>query len=204
MENIDIQNLLERFKIPIALILSICAVICGVLFFQKNQKGEEDIRLLTGEEIEQIKGINQAGLEEKKLVVDIEGQVANPGVIEVDEGVSLLEVIELAGGFTEKADMYYIQKQMNLAKLVEDREKIYIPSIEEGQDTEGTSAAGSQTGLVNLNTATLEQLDGLSGIGPSTAQKIIDARPFGAIEEIMDVSGIGESTFEKIKNEITI
>lgn len=209
MENIDVQKLLERFKIPIALVLSICAVVCGILFFAKNQKGEEDIRLLTQEEVEEIKGINQAGLGEKKVVVDIEGQVASPGVIEVDEGASLLEVIELAGGFTENADMYYIQKQMNLAKLVEDREKIYIPSVEEGQGNGGVSLAGggnngSQSGMVNLNTASLEELDGLSGIGPSTAQKIIDARPFGAIEEIMDVSGIGDSTFEKIKDSITI
>ncbi|MBD3280936.1 competence protein ComEA [Candidatus Dojkabacteria bacterium] len=207
MENIDIQKLLERYRIPLALILSICAVISGVLFFAGNQKGEEDIRLLTQEEIQEIKGLNQVGLEEEKFVVDIAGQVVNPGVIEVAPGSSLLQVVEMVGGFTEKADMYYIQKEMNLAKLVEDREKVYIPSMDErqGMSSAGSSLGkGSQSGVVNLNTATVEELDGLSGIGPSTAQKIVDARPFGSIEEIMDVSGIGESTFEKIKDKITV
>lgn len=209
----NLENFLDRFRIPLALVLSVCAVLSGYLFFQKNQQGEEDIRMLTQEEIQEIKNINQAGLDSNIITIDIEGQVAEPGVYEIEEGVSLIEAIEAAGGFTENADLYHVHKNMNLAKLIEDREKIYIPSIQESQlvaspaSSVGLSAVGgssSVVGKVNINTATQAELETLPGVGPSTAEKIVQARPYLAIEQIMDVPGIGEATFEKLRDFIAV
>jgi len=211
MAEIDIGEIIDRFKIPVGIILSICAVISGVLLFQRTSNGSgEEVRFLTQEELEKVKGLNQVDNNSGKILVDIAGQVKNPGVIEVEQGSSILQVVEAAGGFSEKADMLYVHKEMNLAELVEDRQKIYIPSIEERASTgSSSSASGSavQTGtaaLININTATAVELDTLPGVGPSTAEKIIDGRPFSIIEDLMEVSGIGESTFEKIKDKITV
>lgn len=209
MFDIDIQELLDRFKIPILLVLSICAVISGVLVFLDSAKGEEEIRFLTEEEVAQIKGIQEQKVLSEKWFVDVAGQVKSPGVIEVEPGITLLRVIEKAGGFTKKADMYHVQKEMNLAQAVEDRQKVYVPAIGELAVTQASSqqvdgSASSTSSLVNVNTATADELDTLSGVGPATAEKIIDARPFSSVEDIKRVSGIGDATFEKIKDQIII
>ena len=103
---------------------------------------------------------------------------------------------------TEEADL----NKLNLAQLLNDGDKIYVPNksdeIEDYKDTTGKSST------VNLNTATLEELTSLPGIGESTAQKIIDYRKqngkFKVIEDLKNVSGIGESKFDNIKDKITV
>lgn len=209
LSSFDIDNFIEKYRLPIALILSICAVISGVVFFLESRKENEEIRFLTQEELAQVKGINETDVELEKILIDIAGQVKNPGVIEMPSGSSILDVIGLAGGFTDKADMTYIHQEMNLAKLVEDRDKIYIPSVEErvaASQIEAGSSSNSEesSSLININTASAGELDTLPGIGPSTAEKIIDARPYSQVEDLLEVSGIGESTLEKIRNKITI
>jgi len=204
---IDFAKLLEKFRIPLGIVLSICAVISGVLFFQRSETGEEEMRFLTQEELEEVKGLNQVNLEAGKVLVDIAGQVNSPGVIEVEQGSSLLEVVELAGGFSESVDMIHVHKDMNLSQIVEDRQKIYVPSVEERVVASCALADGSAGGIVgkiNINTASASELEAIAGIGPSTAQKIVEGRPYDSIEGIMDVGGIGEATFEKLKDQITI
>jgi competence protein ComEA len=200
----------DKYKIVFGIILSVCACICGVILFttRESSKPQENIRFLNEQEIASVQGISDQRLDKDKLVVDIGGQVKSPGVIEVRDGVSVLEVIEQAGGFTEKADQFYIQKNINLAELVKDRQKIYIPMIGENENTSGeggitatTSSTGTQ---ININTASKAELEKLSGVGPATADKIIAARPYKKIEDIKKVSGIGDATFEKLKDSIKV
>jgi competence protein ComEA len=146
------------------------------------------------------------------LVVQVVGAVPRPGVYEFPEGARVRDAVAAAGGLLTEADMSLI----NQAAPLEDGQLLEIPSI---NGTPGTPLAPVSTpvpgttpipnaDLININTATLEQLDSLPGIGPTTAQKIIDYRtehgPFTSIDKIMDVSGIGPSTFDKIKNLITV
>lgn len=150
--------------------------------------------------------------ETAKIIVDIGGEVVSPMVVELDEGSRVGDAIEAAGGVTENADL----TDINRAAFVEDGEKIYIPSAEiEGEDGEGdgeVSSSGRQTGRsdgrININTADSAQLQELDGIGPATAQKIIDYRKengrFSSIEDIKNVSGIGDKSFEKIKDRIKV
>lgn len=130
---------------------------------------------------------------ENKIVVQIIGEVNNPNVYEVQMGIRLNELIEIAGGFTENADI----KQVNLALLLTDQMKITIPSILDSEE---------KVSKININTADLALLMTLNGIGEVKAQAIIDYRethgPFKTIEEIMKVKGIGLKTFEKIKDYI--
>ncbi|MCC6499870.1 MAG: ComEA family DNA-binding protein [Anaerolineales bacterium] len=142
------------------------------------------------------------------IVVHITGAVPRPGVYALPRGARVQDAISAAGGFLADAD----KTGINLARLLEDGEQLEIPLAEGGALVIATPeidiSEPSGTELVNINTATQAELETLPGIGPTTAQKIIDYRdangPFSSIEDIMNVSGIGPGTFERIKDLITV
>jgi competence protein ComEA len=131
--------------------------------------------------------------------------VVNPGVYELPAGSRVFDALELAGGITEEG----VPTALNFAEQIYDGEQILVPTWEEyeaGWTVSGTEA--EEDGLININTATKEQLMTLNGIGESRAQAIIAYReehgPFTAIEDLMLVSGIKEAAFEKVKDYITV
>lgn len=150
------------------------------------------------------------------VVVHVDGAVAAPGVYELAEDARVNDAVAVAGGLLSEADTSII----NLAAPVSDGAKVHIPTSEElstgAQATPGDSGAGGvPTGatpaapsLVNINTATSEELQGLSGVGEATAAAIIEDRqangPFATPEDLMRVSGIGEKKFAKIKADICV
>lgn len=146
------------------------------------------------------------------LVVYVCGSVNTPGIYTLPGGSRLYEAIALAGGFSADADPSY----HNLARSIADGERIYILSYAETKDltteqqVSGEKGISEETsnGLVNLNTATAEQLMELPGIGEARASDILAYRAkigqFTNIEEIKNVSGIGDVMFEKIKDKITV
>lgn len=153
--------------------------------------------------------------QEKKgeLVVYVCGAVNEPGIYTLPENSRLYEALAMAGGFSAEADPAY----HNLARSIADGERIYILSYEETKELttveqiDGENGEHTQQGnisLINLNTATAEQLTSLPGIGEAKASNILEYRKkvgkFTAIEEIMNVSGIGEAMFEKIKDKIMV
>jgi len=117
------------------------------------------------------------------------------------------DAISAAGGFLAEAE----KSQINLAALLEDGEKLDIPYVEGASPvlaTPGATLVAATTELVNINTASIAELDTLPGIGPTTAQKIIDYReengPFINTEDIVNVSGIGPVSYERFKDLITV
>ena len=148
---------------------------------------------------------------EIQICIYICGAVENPGVYELPQGSRLYEAVELAGGMTKEADTAYL----NLAGELTDGEQIIVPTLEEtaglqqGQSlTYPSQMQSSEAGLVNINTASVQELTSLSGIGESRALAIIAYRDtigrFTSIEEIKNVTGIKEGLYEKIKDHITI
>lgn len=141
-----------------------------------------------------------------QIQVHVAGEVNKPGVYKLDAGSRIMDAVNAAGGFTSKAD----QNSLNLAKVLEDGEQILINSTEPASNpsTSDSNSSSSNNGKVNINTADLATLQTLSGVGPSTAQKIIDYRnangKFKTIEDLKKVSGIGEKTFEKFKDKICV
>lgn len=153
-------------------------------------------------------------------MIHITGQVLNPGVISLDEGARIIDAVNKAGGLTKEADL----SKINLAYILEDAQKVYIPSIHDKEeskyisdgsgDTEIVSSSGSVQNkkeeklMVNINTANAIELSKLPGIGNSTALKIIQYRNtngnFNTIEDLKNVSGIGDSKFNKIKDNICV
>ena len=151
--------------------------------------------------------------EKNGVYVYICGEVANPGVYELSEDSRIYEAVDAAGGFTENA----ARESVNLASKVSDGMQITIYNKEEAASLPaGSGAAGgssgqngtSSSGLVNLNTATKEELMTLKGIGEAKAEDIIRYREksggFKKIEDIMKISGIKEAGFRKIKDDITV
>jgi competence protein ComEA len=144
---------------------------------------------------------------EKPVIVHITGAVPRPGVYALPQGARIQDAISAAGGFLAEAE----KSTINLAALLEDGEKLDIPFMEGASPVLTTlepEVVTTTTELIDINTASGPELEELPGIGPTTAQKIIEYReqngPFLAIEDIINVSGIGPGTFERIKDLITV
>lgn len=157
------------------------------------------------------------------IQVHVAGSVTHPGVYSLPRASRVQEAIQAAGGLLPEAD----QSALNLAAQVKDGDRLEVPALPPTPETitiipgetrySGIPSSASpssfatqpaQGGKVNINTANLDELDTLPGIGPVTAQKIIDYRqtygPFQTVESIVDVSGIGPATFERLKDLITV
>jgi competence protein ComEA len=134
--------------------------------------------------------------------------VIKPGVYELNNGDRIIDVLVMAGGLGAKADRGWIEKNLNQAEKIVDGQKIYIPKVGEEIKIDNKVLGTSESKIIRLNTATIEDLDKLTGIGPAIANRIIDYREknggFKDINELKLVSGIGDKLFEKIKNEIAL
>ena len=151
------------------------------------------------------------------IIVHVTGAVKKQGIVEIEEGSRISDVIEAAGGTTKKADL----SKINLAYIVQDGQKIYVPSIDDKEEVSSvTQDAGEKVikddgqsvstrkEKININTASQTELETLNGIGPSTALKIINYREqngkFKTIEDVKNVPGIGDSKYENIKENICV
>lgn len=139
-----------------------------------------------------------------ELIVHLYGCIKNEGVYTLEHGSRVYEALEMAGGYLDNASKGYV----NLARFLEDGESIYFPTIEDEQMIVKEEDANVDDGLININTATVNELIDLPGIGDTKARSIIAYRTmngeFVQIEDIMNVSGIKESLFMTIKDMISV
>ncbi|WP_083377460.1 ComEA family DNA-binding protein [Alterileibacterium massiliense] len=139
---------------------------------------------------------------EDNIVIDISGEIKNPGIYKMKGRVRLYEIIDKAGGLKEEANI----NSINQARYVKDGEKIIIPSSRSSQSMDKESISNGNN-LVNINTASKEELLKLPGIGEVTAEKIINYRDnnnFTKIEDLKNVNGIGMATYNKLKDLICV
>lgn len=201
--------------IIIAIIILVALVVSYVLSLDNKEVSAENV------EITKMDVTNVTS----KVYVDIKGSVKKPGVYQVSADSIVWDIVNLSGGFTKNA----YTKNINLSQKVKDEMVIYVFSKSEMSKMNNTvktdtacttnvinydncittekNATETSTSLVNINTASKEELMTVSGIGASKADSIIAYRiktPFSKIEDIMNVSGIGESLFDKIKKYITV
>jgi competence protein ComEA len=143
------------------------------------------------------------------VIVDVAGWVRRPGVYEFRQGDRVIDAIRMAGGGKSGADL----QSINLAALLTDGQQIVVPRKGEGGPGAETGA-GTAPGpvgaepMINLNTATLDQLESLPGIGPALGQRILDYRqqhgPFRKVEDLLNVSGIGEKRLADLRSKVTV
>lgn len=142
------------------------------------------------------------------ITIHISGEVNNPGVVNIESDKRLSDAVDKLGGITENADL----NNINLAMKIEDAKHYIIPKLgEEIKNNEVVNYENqnnSDSNKININKATVEELDKLPGVGQATANKIINYREengdFKSIEEVKNVNGIGNKKYEQIKNEITL
>ena len=134
----------------------------------------------------------------KPIYVDVVGAVRRPGLYRLRDGARVADAVARAGGITAKAQL----ELLNVAARVADGEQVVVPRRGTGVAA-GAVGASAPSGPVHLNSATLEQLDALPGVGPVTAQKILDYRQqhggFGSVDELDAESGIGPARLENLR-----
>lgn len=149
-----------------------------------------------------IIGSTDAAVSASKIKADIEGAVVKPGVYELSSNSRIQDLVIAAGGLSQDADREWVSKNINLAAKVSDGAKLYVPKA--GERQESTSSIPGQANLININSATSKDLDTLPGIGPATAEKIIQNRPYQTLDELLSKKVVGSKVFEDIKDKITI
>lgn len=213
---------LKQRKVVIIIGILVTILVGWKLFDSKNFEEVNSNEILVSNLNNNEKEKNE-DKEEEMMAIHVTGEVKNPGVVKVKQGSRIEDIIEVAGGLTENADI----TNVNLAFEVEDGMKIRIPSNDEYNENEGNiiehyitqdsgkgvivsedKSSENLSLVININTANETELEQLPGIGASIAGRIIDYRnkngKFKAIEDIKNVTGIGETKFEKIKDLIKV
>lgn len=146
-----------------------------------------------------------------KIKTDIEGAVMRPGLYELDFGSRLNDLLITAGGLSARADREWVEKTLNKAQKLKDGDKFYIPEKQEPANNPVISSpdqamitpvSGMRT--ININAASLEELDTLYGVGQATAKKIVDNRPYQTVEDLLNKKVVNRSVFDKIQSKITV
>lgn len=192
-------ELFIRYKVP--LMLASVGIFCLMLFtisvFSSSSEFEE-----TESDIKLIENTSESA-EPEKIVVDIQGGVNRPGVYEMQSGERVVDLIDQAGGYRSDADMEWVSQQVNQAQLLQDGTKLYIVLI--GDDrSEAAHDSDKSSGMININGASISELEELDGIGEKRAQNIIEGRPYQAVEELREKGIVGEKTFEAIQGKISV
>ncbi len=222
----------KKEQIVILIVILAIVVILGFKFVSTGifakEKNTEDIKINLNNEEE---AFNEAEETERQdlsqgekeieeyqgnIIVHVSGQVIRPGIVELPFGKRLIDAVEELGGLTLEAD----EDRINLAKKLQDEEKIYIPKIGEelpeewvkileapGQSNKEALEATEDPGKIDLNLCTKEELNNLPGIGEVLSTRILEYREdniFKTIEDIMNVSGIGAKKYEALKDLIIV
>lgn len=195
---------MPMYKKSLCILLLIALVASGSIFY--NYSAEEEIAL------DEPADTAETVAEKSEVTVYVSGEVTSPGVVTLDSSSRVKDAVAACGDFTPLAD----KNSVNLAQKLTDGMQIKVPAQTAQQNTTQTPAQNAQSApsssgnaeIVNINTATKEQLDTLPGVGPATADKIIEYRqtngPFQSIEDIKNVRGIGDAKFSKMQSRIRI
>jgi len=174
----------------------------GLIGLLGQASGNEDIAIeSSGEQ----KPASSAGASAETITVDVEGAVVKPGVYSISLNARVKDALIAASGLGNDADRDWVAKSLNMAAKVSDGTKIYIPKFGESvQAAVSNSGIAGNTGAINVNSASAQELDSLPGIGPVTAEKIISGRSYTSINDLLEKKVVSEKVFNQIKDEIIV
>ena len=207
---IDWEEILLKYRYQILLFLSGVVLIGLGVFFFKNR---ESLYSSSVEVLESSTGNGSVGSEE--VVIEVSGAVETPGVYKLSVNARVEDALIAAGGISADADRDWMEKTLNRAAKISDGQKIYIPRINEqisgasasnlaGYQSTSSVGGSSLSGIVNINAASQKELESLWGIGPVTAQNIIEQRPYSSVEELLNKKILKTNVYETNKDKLSI
>lgn len=208
--------LLRRYLIEFILLASalIITVISLFLFIKENSNTANS-----------IESLNQQTKQENKhemITAEVSGSVKSPGIYHVVSGTRLQELIRRAGGLSQESDADFFSRNFNLARYVVDQDKIHVPSRDDviagafkeheyvidyrgaQQTPQSATVPDVMDDMVHINSAMTDELEALQGIGPTTAAKIIQLRPYILLEELVTKKAVSQKIFDQIKSQIAL
>ena len=211
----QVKRWLMEYKKVLSIIGGVLAVIVIILVGRGMMASQPKEKVMVTNAVNTTRVEETTTMMPQNCYVDIKGEVLRPGVYEFSCESRIQEVIKKAGGFTEEAD----ETKINLAQKITDQMQIIVPNVHSKQEdglTEGNSEKGSSTntsvsnskqGTININTATLEELQTIKGIGKKKAEAILQYRKehgaFRTKEDLLQVKGIGKKALEAIESQVT-
>ncbi len=209
-----VKSLISSSKINPKIIIGlvgILLIIIGLLFGNKILFDNSKVEVL--QTPSNSIPTNASTTNNSQIIVDVSGAVQNPGVYHLSVGARVEDALIASGGLSQNADRNWVDRNLNKAAKLIDGQKVYVPIQQSnvlGANNLATtvnvaqSYTSSDSNLININSASLSDLDGLPGIGPVYAQKIIDQRPYSDINELLTKKVLTQSVFNKVKNLITV
>ena len=210
----QVKRWLMEYKKVLSIISGVLAVIVIILVGRGMMASSMKEKVMVTNAVNTTRVEETTTIMPQNCYVDIKGEVLRPGVYEFSCESRMQEVIKKAGGFTEEAD----ETKINLAQKITDQMQIIVPNVHSKQEdglTEGNSEKGSSTntsvsnskqGTININTATLEELQTIKGIGKKKAEAILQYRKehgaFRTKEDLLQVKGIGKKALEAIESQV--
>ena len=214
MNSFNIGELILKYRYPLLiLLLGLILTTFGVFFSKSGLFGPSTkIEVLNSTTSGQVSG---------EITVEIAGQVLTPGVYKLPSGSRVEDLLIISGGYTSAADRVWTEKYLNRAAKLSDGQKVFIPKVgnipkvdEQSGVASAKTSGGDQTvsanfssdsnALININTASLTQLDSLPGIGQVYGQSIIEHRPYSNVEELLSKGALKSSVYQKVKDLVSV
>ncbi|MDQ5950830.1 MAG: competence protein ComEA [Patescibacteria group bacterium] len=197
---------LKQWWLPALVLSGIASVAIGVFLYRSPPRS-------TLEDASQV--LLSLEPEPTSIYVYISGAVERPGVYPIEEGTRVADLISAAGGVSVTADKEYLNFELNLSQKLKDEQKVHIPFEGEvakanEKKVEASNASSALTDdisvvdLISINTATEKELDTLPGVGPTTAKKIIEGRPYTDINQLLEKKIVGQALFSEIQSQLKL
>ncbi|OGK20488.1 hypothetical protein A3C23_00405 [Candidatus Roizmanbacteria bacterium RIFCSPHIGHO2_02_FULL_37_13b] len=202
IRNIFVQHAAEIVLVAISVVI-LCVSLIVFVLSDRSDPNQTDYL-----DNDQINIATQEATPKKRIIVEIAGAVEKPNVYEMTEKSRLKDLLFEANGLAKNADRTFFSRNFNLAEMLKDEEKIYIPSIKEIEeqvftDNEIVLPNQVENPLININSADKTTLDSLPGVGPVIADKIISGRPYATLEDLVIKKALNKSLFEKIRDKLS-
>ena len=202
------EEILLKYRYPLLILLVGLILILSGVFIVKSglTSSSTKVEVLSG---------TTSGQGGGEITAEIAGEVLSPGVYKLPSGSRVEDLLIISGGFSGNADRVWTEKYLNRAAKLTDGQKVFVPNINEqsgvtsAKNTSGDQSISStfssdSNNLININTASLGQLDSLPGIGPVYGQSIIEHRPYSNVEELLSKGALRPSVYQKIKDKVTV
>ncbi|OGK16871.1 hypothetical protein A3H80_04620 [Candidatus Roizmanbacteria bacterium RIFCSPLOWO2_02_FULL_37_19] len=216
-----LKHIIQEYRMEfLFLFLALTGVIISFWFFITVYKGESETKINIIKDEKEIENGDLRFENDERIFIDISGAVNKPGLYELSPQSRIKDALEKAQGLSTSADSDFFNRNYNLARILVDQEKIYVPSKQEvvngvfiegvytiGQSNISQKIASEKTqggDKVNINNASQKELESLPGIGPVTARKIIESRPYSSAEELVEKKIVSQKMLDEIKSLIIL